>query len=124
MNTKTAVDYDYVSGGAVRPRNDNVVIKLEALPEFSKSGLVAMPRSDFTREIDGRAAVVVAVGDGQSYKANCDKCGRPRYPFGMGVKPGDRVIVDNKNCGERVFMNGEEMRIVREAELLAVVEAD
>ncbi len=123
MSTKLdPVDFDYISAEQVRCRNDNVLVRYEELPETTASGLVALPRSDYAREIDGKAAVVVGVGDGPSYKSNCEKCGKPRYPFGMSVKPGDRVIVDGKNRGERIWVNGIEHRLVREAELLAVLE--
>jgi len=114
--------YEYVSG-RIRPRNDNVLVKWEELPETTASGLVALPRNDYSRHIDGRAAIVVAVGDGPSYKAKCERCNRPRYPFPMGVKEGDRVIVDGRRVGEVVYVDGVEMRIVRECELLAVVES-
>jgi co-chaperonin GroES (HSP10) len=41
----------------------------------------------------------------------------------MEVNPGDRVIADGQQPGELVYVNGVEHRMVREAELLAVLEA-
>jgi co-chaperonin GroES (HSP10) len=40
----------------------------------------------------------------------------------MEVKPGDRVIVDGRLVGEIIVFEGQECRVVRQAELLAVVE--
>ena len=114
-------DYEYVSG-RVRARNDNVLIRWEELPETTSSGLVALPGLDFARAIDGRAAIVVSCGPGPSYAANCKECGKPKNPYPMGVQPGDRVIVDGRQVGEVIYLDGVEHRIVRENELLGVVE--
>lgn len=113
---------DYVSAAHIRPRADNVLVKWVKPPEMTKSGLVALPKADFARDIDGKLAEVVSVGPGPSYKRKCDTCGQPRDRFAMAVNVGDKVIVDNRYCGELVFVNGEEHRIVREAEILGVIE--
>jgi co-chaperonin GroES (HSP10) len=115
-------DFEYVEGD-VQPRNDNVLIRWEEIPETTESGLVALPRNDYARAIDGRAAIVVAAGPGPSYSAKCGECGKAKNPYPMGVKPGDRVIVDGRQVGEVIFVDGVEHRLVREAELLAVVES-
>lgn len=114
-------DYEYVTG-TIRPRNDCVLVRWVEQPETTPSGLIALPKADYARGIDGREAIVVAVGPGPSYSANCRECGKPKNPYEMGCKPGDRVIVDGRQIGEVVFVEGVECRIVREAELLAVVE--
>jgi co-chaperonin GroES (HSP10) len=107
----------------IRPRNDNVLIKLDK-PHADYKGPLELPENyDGKRNIDGLWATVIAVGDGCAYKNNCDKCGRPRYPFGMSIRVGERVLVDDgKVAGDRVFVDGEEHRIVRATELLAVME--
>ncbi len=116
------IAFDYVSASSVRCRKDNVLIKWIEAPDTTKSGLVALPRADYARDIDGKLAEVVSVGPGPAYERKCESCGHPLNPFRMGVNVGDQVIVDNKRCGELVYVNGIEHRIVREAELLAVVE--
>jgi co-chaperonin GroES (HSP10) len=118
MNQQT----DYISGAQFRPRNDNVLIKWAPIPETTPSGLLALPKSDYAREIDGKLAVVVAVGDGPAYTRKCVHCGHPLDPYAMEVKPGDRVIVDGRLVGEIIVFEGQECRVVRQAELLAVVE--
>lgn len=115
---------DYVHAEAIRCRNDNLVIAFCAAKETTDSGLVALPRADYAREIDGRLAEVLAVGPGPAYGSKCASCGSPKTPFDMAVRPGAKVIVDGKLCGELVFINGRECRIVRQAEILAVVEED
>lgn len=118
------VAFDYVAASSVRCRKDNILIRWLPAPELSKSGLVALPRADFSREIEGKLAEVVSVGPGPAYERKCTTCGHPLNPFELGVKVGDTVIVDSPKCGEIVYVNGIEHRIVREAELLAVLEED
>ncbi len=117
MNEQT----DYISAQKLRVRNDNIAVRWAPLPDATPSG-IALPRSDYSREIDGRLAIVVAVGDGPAYSRKCEHCGTPRDPYPMEVKVGDRVIVDGRLVGEIILFEGEECRIVRQAELLAVVE--
>ena len=112
---------DYIAGERIRPRNDNLVVKWAPLPDATPSG-IALPRSDYSRSIDGRLAVVVAVGDGPAYTRKCEHCGAPKDPYPMEVNVGDNVIVDGKLVGEVIMFEGEECRIVRQAELLAVID--
>ena len=116
-------DYDYIDAERIRPRNDNVLIRWANTPETTPSGLVALPANDNSRDIDGRLAVVVAVGEGPSYTTYCNKCCMPRHPHKMQVQVGDKVIADGRKVGELLYVNGLEHRMVRENELLAVVES-
>lgn len=109
----------------IRPRNDNVLILLDKAHADYKGPLHLPETYDGKRNIDGGWATVIAVGDGLQFKKNCEKCGRSLYPFEMGVKPGDRVLVDDaKVAGDKVMIDGVEHRLVRATELLAVMEPD
>jgi co-chaperonin GroES (HSP10) len=120
-----AIAYDHVTAESVRCRNDSVLIRWAELPDTTPSGLVALPKLDCARDIDGRLAVVVAAGPGPSYTSKCPTCEKPRGPlFQMDVKPGDKVIADGRMVGELLYIDGVEHRMVRLAELLAVVEDD
>lgn len=114
-------DLDYCSR-PIRPRGDNVLVKLEPPPRETASGLALPQDLDSYRPIDAVYATIVAVGDGPAYKSRCPHCLRPRYPFADELSPGDRVVLDSKAAGERVTMPDGEHRIVRMAEIHAVVE--
>lgn len=116
--------YDYVSAEHVRPRADNVLIRWAFESETTPSGLVALPKARDRRSIDGRLAIVVSAGDGPSPTRNCQHCGHALNPYPMGVRPGDVVVADGSQCGELLYVNGIEHRLVREAELLEVWEPE
>lgn len=119
---------------SVRPYADNCVIRLEPLPTTTNSG-IAMVHTRAPGAREHRTAVVIASG--------------PGYHTRLGalvpntVKPGDRVVVDalagdkmkwdfdlsaprqNKQP-EMDHLLGERgaFRVVRESEILAVIEPD
>lgn len=117
---KSPVAYDYISAERIRCRNDSVLIRWEEGPEMTAGGIV-IPRNTRTKAIEGRIGIVVSCGPGPSYSSKCPTCEKPRSPYGMEVNPGDRVIADGQQPGELVYVNGVEHRMVREAELLAVL---
>jgi chaperonin GroES len=93
---------------AIRPLEDRIVVKpLEA--EEKSAGGILLP--DTAKEKPQRAKVL-AVGDGKLTDEG------KRIP--LTVKPGDEVL-HGKYAGTEVKWQGDELRILRESEVLAVV---
>lgn len=93
----------------VRPMDDRVLVKPIEQEEKTASGLY-LPESAKERPVRGK---VVAVGPGK----RLDNGGRAQ----PGVKKGDTVVY-GKYAGTEVEVKGVEHLILREAELLGVVE--
>lgn len=92
----------------VKPLLDRVVIKATESEETTKSGIV-LPGSAQEKP---QVAEVVEVGPGGVVEGN---------EVVMQVKPGDKVIV-SKYAGTEVKIDGEELTIVRQGDILAIVE--
>ena len=92
----------------IKPLADNVVIKATAAEETTKSGIVLTSASKEKPQI----AEVVAVGPGGMVDGK---------EVAMQVKVGDKVIT-GKYSGTEVKIDGEEYTIVRQNEILAIVE--
>ncbi len=92
----------------IKPLSDRVVVKSVEAEETTKSGIILAPNAQEKPQI----AEVVAVGPG------AEKDGK-RLP--MEVKVGDKVIV-GKYSGTQVKFDGVEYNIVRQDEVLAIVE--
>jgi chaperonin GroES len=93
---------------AIRPLDDRIVVKsVEA--EDKTSGGILLP--DSAKEKPSRA-VVVAVGEG----ARNDE--GKRMP--LTVKVGDEILF-GKYAGSEIKWNGEEYKILRESEVLALI---
>ena len=90
----------------LRPLGANVVVKADAVEEKTKSGI-------FTKE-KPMQGTVLAVGNGAIVDGK-------RIP--VDVKVGDSVVFA-KYCGTQVKYNGEELLILAERDILAVVEPD
>ncbi len=93
----------------LKPLGDRVVIKQLEAEEKTKSGIV-LPGAAKEKP---QEAEVVAVGPGGTVDGKEVK---------MEVKPGDRVIY-SKYAGTEVKMENQEYIIVRQSDILAVVEA-
>ena len=94
---------------AIRPLDDRVVVKpLEA--EEKTAGGILLP--DSAKEKPQRATVM-AVGEGRL----TDKGER----IAPALKVGDHVIY-GKYSGTEIKWNGEELKILRESEVLAVLD--
>ena len=94
---------------AIRPLDDRIVVKaLEA--EDKTAGGILLP--DTAKEKPQRGSVV-AVGEG---KLNRDSGARTP----LSLKPGDEIIF-GKYAGNEVTWNGEEYKILREDEVLALI---
>ena len=95
---------------AIRPLDDRIVIRpLEA--EEKTAGGILLP--DTAKEKPQRAKVL-AVGEGRLTDE-----GR-RVP--LSVKAGDEILY-GKYAGTEIKWKGEELRILRESEVLALVES-
>jgi chaperonin GroES len=92
----------------IRPLGDRVVIKKLEAEETTKSGIV-LPG---TAKEKPQEAEVVAVGPGGVVDGK---------EVRMEVKVGDKVII-SKYSGTEVKLNGEEYTIVKQDDILAVVE--
>jgi chaperonin GroES len=95
---------------AIRPLDDRIVVKaLEA--EDKSSGGILLP--DTAKEKPQRAKVL-AVGEGRLTDE-----GR-RIP--LSVKAGDEILY-GKYAGTEIKWKGEELKILRESEVLALIES-
>ena len=92
----------------IKPLTDRVVIKAEESEETTKSGIVLTASSQEKPQF----ATVVAVGEGGIVDGKEVK---------MYVKVGDKVIT-SKYSGSEVKLDGEEYTIVRQNDILAIVE--
>lgn len=92
----------------IKPLSDRVVLKTVEAEETTKSGIILTSAAKEKPEI----AVVVAVGPGGKVDGN---------EVEMFVKVGDKVITA-KYAGTEVKVDGEEYSIVRQSDILAIVE--
>jgi chaperonin GroES len=93
---------------AIRPLDDRIVVKpLEA--EETSAGGILLP--DSAKEKPQRATVV-AVGEG----ARNDKGDR----LALTVKVGDEILF-GKYAGNEINWNGDDYKILRESEVLALI---
>ena len=95
----------------LRPLGANVVVKADAVEEKTKSGIFIPDTASKEKPMQG---VVLAVGNGTIIDGK-------RVP--VDVKVGDSVVFA-KYCGTQVKFNGEELLILAERDILAVVEPD
>jgi len=92
----------------LKPLADRVIIKREAAEETTKSGIILSSASQEKPQI----YEVIAVGPGGIVDGE---------KVEMTVKAGDKVIT-GKYSGTEVKVDGEELTIVRQNDILAVVE--
>ena len=93
----------------IRPLSDRVVIKMTEAEETTKSGIILAGSAKEKPQV----AEIVAVGEGKY-----DENGKL---IPMTVKVGDKVLT-SKYSGTEVKVDGEEYTIVRQEDILAVVE--
>jgi chaperonin GroES len=96
-------------GVKIRPLGDRVLIKTEETKETMKGGII-IPDSAKEKPQEG---TVIAAGPGKILE---DGKIRP-----MSVKKGDKVIY-SKYAGSEVKLNGEEYLLMREDDILGIVE--
>ena len=92
----------------LRPLGANVVVKADAVEEKTKSGIFTASKE---KPMQG---TVLAVGNGAIVDGK-------RIP--IDLKVGDSIVFA-KYCGTQVKYNGEELLILAERDILAVVEPD
>lgn len=92
----------------IKPLADRVVIKMTEAEETTKSGIILAGSAKEKPQV----AVVVAVGPGGVVDGK---------EITMYVKVGDKVLT-SKYSGTEVKLDGEEFTIVRQNDILAIVE--
>ena len=92
----------------LKPLADRVVVKLVEAEEKTKSGIILTGAAKEKPEVAG----VIAVGPGGMVDGKEVK---------MTVKKGDKVIT-SKYSGTEVKVDGQEYNIVRQSDILAIVE--
>lgn len=92
----------------LKPLADRVVVKLTEVEETTSSGIILAAAAQEKPQI----AEVVAVGPGGMVDGN---------KVEMYVKVGDKVIT-SKYSGTEVKLNNEKFTIVRQNDILAIVE--
>lgn len=92
----------------IKPLADRVVIKMTEAEDTTKSGIILTANAKEKPQI----AEVIAVGPGGVVDGKEIK---------MEVKVGDKVLI-NKYAGTEVKVDGEESIIVRQSDILAIVE--
>ncbi len=92
----------------IKPLQDRVVIKMVENEETTKSGIILSSGAKEKPQI----AEIIEVGPGGEIDGKVVK---------MNVKKGDRVIV-SKYAGTEVKYNNEEYIIVKQDDILAIVE--
>lgn len=94
---------------ALRPLNDRIIVK-RSEPELRTASGIVIPDSAGEKPEQGE---VLAVGPGRR---------NDKGDFvAPGVKPGDRVIF-GKYSGQTVKVDGDELLVVREEDLFAIIE--
>lgn len=92
----------------IKPLSDRVLIKMQEAEETTKSGILLAGSAKEKPQI----AEVIAVGPGGMVDGK---------EVTMYVKKGDKVIT-SKYSGTEVKLDGQEYTIVRQSDILAVVE--
>ena len=93
----------------LRPLHDRVIVKREEEEKTTAGGIV-LPGSAAEKPSQGK---VIAVGEGK-IRENGEKSP-------MNVKVGDKILF-GKYSGSEVKVDGEELIIMREDEIFAVIE--
>ena len=92
----------------LKPLADRVVIKMVEAEETTKSGIILTGAAKEKPEV----AEIIEVGPGGMVDGK---------EVVMNVKPGDKVIY-SKYAGTEVKIDGQELIIVRQSDILATVE--
>lgn len=92
----------------IKPLGNRVLIKMKEGEETTKSGIILATNTQEKPQI----AEVIAIGPGGNVDGN---------NIEMHVKVGDNVIV-SKYAGTQIKYEGEEYLIVKQSDILAVIE--
>ena len=91
----------------IKQLEDNVLVKMMEEEDTTKSGIILS-----TTKEKSQIAKVIAVGPGKVVDKELEK---------MSVKEGDKVLL-SKYSGTEVKYEGEDLIIVRQGDILAIVE--
>ena len=94
----------------IRPLQDRLIVKRTAEEEKTKGGII-IPDTAKEKPIEGK---VIAAGNGKVLE---DGKVRP-----LDVKAGDRILF-SKYAGTEIKIDGEEHLIMREEDILGVIES-
>ena len=94
----------------IRPLHDRILVKRVEEEEKTKGGII-IPDTAKEKPLEGK---VIAVGNGKVHRGR--QASAP-----LDVKKGDRVLF-GKYSGTEVKLDGEEHLILREDDILAVIE--
>ncbi len=92
----------------IKPLADRVVMKMVEAEETTKSGIILSGAAKEKPQV----AEIIAVGPGGNVEGN---------DIVMYVKAGDKVLM-SKYSGTEVKIDGDEFVIVRQSDILAIVE--
>jgi len=93
----------------IRPLQDRVIVKRGAEEEQTKGGII-IPDTAKEKPLEG---TVLAVGNGKVLEDGTVRA--------LDVKPGDRILFA-KFAGSEVTLDGEEHLVVREEDILGIIE--
>ena len=93
----------------IRPLHDRVIVKRESEEEKTKGGII-IPDTAKEKPVEGK---VIAVGAGKLMDDG------KKHP--LEVKKGDRVLF-GKYAGTDIQIEGEEHLIMREDDIIAIIE--
>ncbi|MGE0173649.1 MAG: co-chaperone GroES [Oligoflexales bacterium] len=93
----------------IRPLQDRILVKRIEADEKTKSGII-IPDNAKEKPMEGK---VIAVGNGKTLKDGTTKK--------LDVKVGDRILF-SKYSGSEVKLEGEEHLILREDDVLGILE--
>jgi co-chaperonin GroES (HSP10) len=117
----------------LRLRNDNILVRMHSDERASKGGII-LPATRSKHPNQAVLATVVAAGPGyypevKALPQRVEKHGLQRVErvgrlefIPTEVEPGDVVVVDSPHCGDNFGEPEERLRIVRQAEILCVVD--
>lgn len=92
----------------LKPLSDRVVVKMIENEETTKSGIILTGNA----QDKSKVAEVVEVGPGELVDGKREE---------MSVKKGDKVYL-NEYAGTKIKYEGEDLVIVRQSDILAVIE--
>lgn len=92
----------------LKPLSDRVVVKMVENEETTKSGIILTGNA----QDKSKVAEVVEVGPGELIDGKREE---------MSVKKGDKVYL-NEYAGTKIKYEGEDLVIVRQSDILAVIE--
>ena len=92
----------------IKPLLDRAVVKMIESEETTKSGIILSSSAKEKTQI----ATVIAVGPGKVVDGKLEE---------MNVKEGDKVVI-NKYSGTEIKYEGEELIILKQDDILAIVD--